>query len=159
MGSIYKFCVKDADLNEISMSHYKDKVILIVNVASYCGLTYQYESLERIYKENKNMGFEILAFPCNQFAFQEPGNNEEIVNFCSTKYDVTFKIFNKIKVNGKNADPLFDFLKKEYAGVLGSTEIKWNFTKFLVGKDGNVINRYSPQTDPQDIERDLIKIL
>lgn len=154
MGSIYKFCVKDADLNEISMSHYKDKVILIVNVASYCGLTYQYESLERIYKDNKNMDFEILAFPCNQFGSQESGTNEEIKTFCDTKYNVSFPLFDKVEVKGDNASPLFKFLEDQ-----SGREIQWNFSKFLINKNGEFVKGFGTQKTPEMIEDSIKEIL
>ena len=135
MKTIYNFSVKDADLKDISLNDYHEKVLLIVNVASYCGLTYQYKGLENLYKKYKNDGFEILGFPCNQFALQEPGTNQEIKEFCDTNYGITFKIFNKINVNGSKADPFYTFLKKEQLGVAGTPQIKWNFTKFLVNKN------------------------
>ena len=137
MKTIYDFSVKDSKLNEVSLTKFKDKVLLIVNVASYCGLTYQYEGIENLYKKYKESGFEVLAFPCNQFALQEPGTNEEIRNFCDTKYAITFEIFNKIHVNGSKSDPLYKFLKNKMPGVAGTSQIKWNFTKFLISKNGD----------------------
>ena len=159
MKTIYDFSVKDADLKETSLEVYKEKVLLIVNVASYCGLTYQYEGIENIYKKYKDQGFEVLAFPCNQFAFQEPGTNEEIKKFCDIKYGVTFKIFNKIHVNGSKSDPIYQFLKEQSPGVAGTTQIKWNFTKFLINKNGEVIERFSPQAEADEIEASIKKLL
>ena len=159
MKTIYNFSVQDAELKDIPLKDYKDKVLLVVNVASYCGLTYQYESLEKLYKKYQNKDFEILGFPCNQFAFQEPGNNKDIKKFCDSKYGITFKIFNKINVNGSKEDPFYTFLKEERPGVGGTKPIKWNFTKFLINKDGEVINRFSPQVEPMDIESSILELL
>ena len=159
MKTIYDFSVKDADLKEISLMNYKDKILLIINVASHCGLTYQYEGIENIYKKYKDEGLEVLAFPCNQFAFQEPGTNEEIKKFCDIKYGVTFKIFNKINVNGSKSEPFYQFLKEQLPGVAGTTQIKWNFTKFLVNKNGEVIERFSPQAEADEIEAGIKKLL
>ena len=159
METIYNFSVKDIDLNDVSLEKYKNKVLLIVNVASYCGLTYQYKSLEDMYKKYKDKGFEILGFPCNQFALQEPGSNEEIKNFCDTSYGVTFSIMNKINVNGSKADPFYNFLKEQKPGFADTPQIKWNFTKFLVNKDGCVVKRYSPQTEVSEIESKIIELI
>jgi glutathione peroxidase len=159
METIYNFSVKDIDLNDVSLEKYKNKVLLIVNVASYCGLTYQYKSLEDIYKKYKDKGFEILGFPCNQFALQEPGSNEEIKNFCDTSYGVTFSIMNKINVNGSKADPFYNFLKEQKPGIADTPQIKWNFTKFLINKDGCVVKRYSPQTEVSEIEPKIIELI
>ena len=159
METIYNFSVKDIDLNDVSLEKYKNKVLLIVNVASYCGLTYQYKSLEDIYKKYKDKGFEILGFPCNQFALQEPGSNEEIKNFCDTSYGVTFNIMNKINVNGPKADPFYNFLKEQKPGIADTPQIKWNFTKFLINKDGCVVKRYSPQTEVSEIEPKIIELI
>ena len=156
MKTIYSFSVKDADLNEVSLKTFQNKVLLIVNVASFCGLTYQYKGLENIYKKYANKGLEILGFPCNQFAFQEPGTNEEIKDFCESNYGVTFRIMNKINVNGSNADPFYNFLKEQNPGVIETPQIKWNFTKFLINRDGYVVERFSPQAEIEEIE---IKIL
>ena len=156
MKTIYSFSVKDANLNEVSLKTFQNKVLLIVNVASFCGLTYQYKGLENIYKKYANKGLEILGFPCNQFAFQEPGTNEEIKDFCESNYGVTFRIMNKINVNGSNADPFYNFLKEQKPGVIETPQIKWNFTKFLINRDGYVVERFSPQTEIEEIE---IKIL
>ena len=159
METTYNFSVKDIDLNDVSLEKYKNKVLLIVNVASYCGLTYQYKSLEDIYKKYKDKGFEILGFPCNQFALQEPGSNEEIKKFCDTSYGVTFNIMNKINVNGSKADPFYNFLKEQKPGFADTPQIKWNFTKFLVHKDGCVVKRYSPQTEVSEIESKIIELI
>ena len=159
METIYNFSVKDIDLNDVSLEKYKNKVLLIVNVASYCGLTYQYKSLEDIYKKYKDKGFEILGFPCNQFALQEPGSNEEIKNFCDTSYGVTFNIMIKINVNGSKADPFYNFLKEQKPGIANTPQIKWNFTKFLINKDGCVVKRYSPQTEVSEIEPKIIELI
>ena len=159
--TIYDFTVKDIIGNKISLSKYKGKVLLIVNVASYCGYTKQYVGLEQIYKEYKDKGFEILAFPCNQFAEQEPGTNEEIKNFCSSKFDVSFKLFDKIDVNGKNQSPLYSILTDNE--VTGKADIKWNFEKFLIDKDGNVVAKYSSKVEPTGkelisaIEKELVE--
>ena len=159
MKTIYNFSVQDAELKDIPLEDYKDKVLLVVNVASYCGLTYQYESLEKLYKKYQDKDFEILGFPCNQFAFQEPGNNKDIKKFCDSKYGITFKIFNKINVNGSKEDPFYTFLKEERPGVGGTKPIKWNFTKFLINKDGKVMNRFSPQVEPMEIESNILELL
>ena len=159
METIYNFSVKNSDLIDISLKKYENKIILIVNVASFCGLTYQYKGLENIYKKYKDEGFEIIGFPCNQFAFQEPGSNQEIKEFCDTNYGVTFEIMNKIKVNGPKADPLFKFLKKQRSGIAGTPQIKWNFTKFLINRDGEVIKRFGPKIEAKDIESTIQKIL
>ena len=157
--SIYDYTVKDSEMQDVPISSFKEKVLLVVNVASECGFTYQYKGLQDLYEKHKESGLEILGFPCNQFRGQESGTNEEIQIFCSEKYDVSFKIFNKINVNGNKAEPFYDFLKKEYPGILGTKNIKWNFSKFLVNKDGKVVNRYGPTTKPKDIELDIIKLL
>ena len=159
MKTIYDFSVKDADLNDVPLKNYQKKVLLIVNVASYCGLTYQYKGLEDLYKKYKSMDFEILGFPCNQFAMQEPGTNQEIKEFCNANYGITFKIFNKIKVNGAKADPFYNFLKLEKPGVAGTPQIKWNFTKFLINKNGEVVKRFSPQVESDEIESCLKEML
>ncbi|KAB2852954.1 MAG: glutathione peroxidase [Ignavibacterium sp.] len=149
-NSISKITVNDIDGKEVKLSDYQGKVLLIVNVASYCGFTKQYSALEEIYKKYKDKGFEILAFPCNQFGNQEPGTNEEIKNFCSSKFDVTFKLFDKIDVNGKNQSPLYSILTNN--DVTGNAEIKWNFEKFIIDKNGNVIARYLSKVDPMSEE-------
>jgi len=155
----YDFEAKNIKGKTISMSQYKGKVVLIVNVASECGFTPQYEGLEKLYETYKEQGFEILAFPCNQFGDQEPGSSEEIQKFCSTKFSVTFPLFEKIEVNGDNTHPLYVFLKSEATGFLGSESIKWNFTKFLIDKKGNVIDRYGSATKPEKIAKDIEALL
>ena len=159
MKSIYDYKVDDSQKNPVSLSDYKGKTLLIVNVASRCGLTSQYKGLQELYSKYSNKDFEILAFPCNQFGAQEPGSNEEIKEFCDINFNVSFKIFDKINVNGSSASPLFKHLKNEAKGVMGSEAIKWNFTKFLIDNNGSVIKRYSPQTTPDKIDKDLSKIL
>jgi len=140
--SIYDFNVKDIKDNDISMSKYKNKVLLIVNVASKCGFTGQYEGLENLYQKYKDEDFMILGFPSNQFSNQEPGSNKEILEFCTLTYGVDFDMFAKINVNGENEIPLYTYLKKEASGILGTESIKWNFTKFLVDKNGKVVDRF-----------------
>ena len=159
MKTIYSFSVKDADLNEVSLKTFQNKVLLIVNVASFCGLTYQYKGLENIYKKYANKGLEILGFPCNQFAFQEPGTNEEIKDFCESNYGVTFRIMNKINVNGSNADPFYNFLKEQKPGVIETPQIKWNFTKFLINRDGYVVERLGPQAEIEEIETKILDLI
>ncbi len=176
--TVYDFKVKDAKNNEVSLADYKGKVLLIVNTATGCGFTPQYEGLENLYKKYKDQGLEILDFPCNQFLHQAPGTNDEIVSFCQLKYGTTFQTFSKIDVNGKNADPLFTYLKQEASkeiensasgtfadklkglgqSVLG-TDIKWNFTKFLINKDGNVVARFNPTLTPEDIDGKIAELL
>jgi len=153
--SIYDFSVKDIDGKEISMAKYKNKVLLIVNVASKCAFTSQYEGLETLYTKYKNKDFMILGFPSNQFSDQEPGTNKEIKSFCSLTYGVSFDMFAKSDVNGDFTTPLYKYLKKEATGIFGSESIKWNFTKFLINKDGKVIDRYGSATKPVDIEEDI----
>ena len=157
--NIYDHIVKDANMNEVSIGTYRNKVLLVVNVASECGFTYQYEGLQNLYSKYAEDGLEVLGFPCNQFKGQESGTNEEIQFFCTEKYDVSFNVFNKIDVNGKDADPFYDFLKSERPGIMGTKNIKWNFSKFLVNKNGEVVKRYSPTTKPESIESDIIKLL
>ena len=180
---IYNFTVKDIDGKEVPLSQYKGKVLLIVNVASKCGLTPQYEGLEALYLKYKDQGLEILAFPCNQFLGQEPGTNEEIQNFCSLTYNVTFPLFEKIDVNGENESPLYTYLKEqapfkgypegteEFAAMLDEIHqktgtgfdqgdaIRWNFGKFLVSKDGKTILRFEPMVTPADLEVDIQRML
>ena len=156
--SIYDFSVKDRALNEVSLSEYKGKVLLIVNTATGCGFTPQYKGLEELYRKYKDQGFEILDFPCNQFFHQAPGNDEEIHSFCTRKYDTTFPRFHKIDVNGKSADPLYAYLTTQ--NEKGKTQkIKWNFTKFLISKNGEVIDRFSPMTKPEKIDKYIKKAL
>lgn len=176
--NIYDFNIKDSQKNTVSMEQYRGKVLLIVNTATGCGFTPQYDGLQHLYEKYKDKGFEILDFPCNQFLNQAPGTNEEIVNFCQTKFGVTFKTFAKIDVNGNSAEPLYTFLKsqtpkemesdevsgfkKTIAGLTRNvfgTNIKWNFTKFLVDGNGNVIARYAPTHKPEDIESKIVSLL
>lgn len=157
--SIYDFEVLDINGKTQKLSQYQGKTLLIVNVASKCGFTPQYTELEAIYKEYKSQGLEILAFPCNQFGAQEPGDPEEIKNFCSLTYDVTFPLFSKVDVNGPKASGLYTYLKDSLPGFLGTKAIKWNFTKFLVDKNGRPVERYAPKDKPADIVNDIKKIL
>ena len=149
--SVYDYSAKTLDGQDVSLADYRGQVLLIVNTASKCGFTPQYEGLEALYKTHKDRGFTVLAFPCNQFGAQEPGNAEEIANFCSLTYDVTFPVMSKIDVNGADAHPLYRYLKKEQKGLLGTEAIKWNFTKFLIGKDGEVVERFAPTVKPEDL--------
>lgn len=155
---IYDFNVTNNKGEEVSLAQYKGKVLLIVNTATGCGFTPQYEGLESLYKKYKDDGFEILDFPCNQFGHQAPGTDQEINSFCTLKYDTTFPRFRKIEVNGDNASPLYKWLKKEKGGVFGSA-IKWNFTKFLVDRNGKVVDRFSPTTPPSKIEGKIRQLL
>lgn len=156
---IYDFVVNTIDGKEVSLAEYKNKVLLIVNVASKCGFTKQYEGLEKLYEKYKAKDFVVLGFPCNQFGGQEPGTAEEIKTFCTLKYHVTFPIFEKINVNGKNAHPLFVYLKSSAKGIMGTEAIKWNFTKFLVDKDGTVVQRFASKDTPESIEDAIVKLL
>jgi glutathione peroxidase len=149
--SVYDFSAKTLDGQDASLADYRGRVLLIVNTASKCGFTPQYEGLEALYRDYKDKGFSVLAFPCNQFGAQEPGNAEEIASFCSLTYDVTFPVLAKIDVNGPSAHPLYAYLKHEQKGVLGTEGIKWNFTKFLIGRDGEVVERFAPTTKPEDL--------
>ena len=155
---IYDFKVRNAKGEEVPMTEYQGKVLLIVNTATGCGFTPQYEGLQKLYDKYKEKGFEILDFPCNQFGHQAPGTEEEIQEFCTLKYKTTFPLFAKIDVNGKDAEPLFQYLKKQKGGFLGD-DIKWNFTKFLVSGDGEVVERYAPTTKPEKIEDEILKLL
>jgi len=158
MSSVHDFTVKKPDGTEQKLSDFAGKPMLIVNTASKCGFTPQYEGLEALHRDYGDK-LEIIAFPCNQFGAQEPGNAEEIANFCSLTYDVTFPVMAKIEVNGDGADPLYKHLKKEKPGLLGLQSIKWNFTKFLVGKDGQVIRRYAPTDTPESLTKDIEQAL
>lgn len=159
MQTFYDFNATNIIGETIPMSNYKGKVVLVVNVASKCGFTPQYEGLQKLYKTYKEQGLEILAFPCNQFKEQEPGTHKEIQNFCNVNYGVTFPLFEKIDVNGENTHPLYRFLKEEARGFMWTKSIKWNFTKFLIDRDGNVITRYGSSTKPDSIEEDIVKLL
>jgi glutathione peroxidase len=156
--SIYDFTAINNKGEEVSLSTYKDKVLLIVNTASACGFTPQYKELEELRKEYKDQ-FEVLAFPCNQFGAQEKGSDTEIAQFCDLTFNISFPLHSKIDVNGSDTHPLFDFLKSELPGLMGSKKIKWNFTKFLIDKNGKPIKRYAPTTTPRDIESDIKKLL
>jgi glutathione peroxidase len=157
--TIYDFTARTIDGREQSLEEYRGKVLLVVNVASKCGFTPQYRGLEALYRKLGDKGFTILGFPCDQFGHQEPGDEAEIRQFCSTRYDVTFPLFAKIKVNGPDTHALYQFLKSEQKGVLGSGSIKWNFTKFLVGRDGAVLRRYGSRDTPESIEPDIAALL
>ena len=154
----YDFTAKKMNGIEVKMDEYKGKVLLVVNTASKCGFTPQLAELEQMYKDYKDKGFEILGFPCNQFANQDPGSNKEISDFCLINYGVTFTMFEKIDVNGESAHPIYKYLKDQEKGIL-TKDIKWNFTKFLIDRNGNVIKRYSPTTSPLKIKEDIEKIL
>lgn len=156
--NFYDFSAIEINGREISMKDYKGKVVLIVNTASKCGLTPQFKDLEALYQEYKDREFEILGFPCNQFANQDPGSNEEINQFCQLNYGVTFTMFEKINVNGTDTHPLYKYLKSQAKGILNN-EIKWNFTKFLIDANGNVIKRYAPKTSPLKVKNDIEKLL
>ena len=155
---LYDYQVKNMDGNDISLSNYKGKVLLIVNTATGCGFTPQYNGLQELYEKYQSKGFEILDFPCNQFGNQAPGSEEEIQEFCQLRYRITFPQFAKIDVNGENEEPLYTFLKTQQGGLMGS-KIKWNFTKFLVNRKGEVVKRYAPATTPRSIEKDIQKLL
>ncbi len=156
--NVYQFSVEKQDGSQLSLDSFNGKVLLIVNTATGCGFTPQYKGLQELYLRYHDEGFEILDFPCNQFKNQAPGSAEEINNFCNLNYQTSFPRFQKINVNGKKADPLYTWLKEAKGGFL-SKDIKWNFTKFLLDKEGHVMKRYSPQTSPQDIEKDIQELL
>jgi glutathione peroxidase len=153
--NFFDFTVKSANGSDFNLNSYKGKVVLVINVASKCGFTPQYAGLEEIYREFKDKDFVAVGFPCNQFGFQEPGNNEEIQQFCSLNYQVSFPIMAKVDVNGSKADPLYMFMKESAPGILGTEAIKWNFTKFLIGKDGKVIKRFAPNVEPKEMINDI----
>ena len=154
-SNLYDISVQTINGEKQQISAYKGKVLLVVNVASKCGFTNQYEGLEKVYRQYKDKGVEVLGFPCNQFGSQEPGSEEDIKKFCQLTYDVSFPMFAKVDVNGDQAHPLFQHLKKQAPGILGTENIKWNFTKFLIDKEGNVVKRYAPQDKPEAIAKDL----
>lgn len=158
MTSLYDFTVSDQADQPVSLKDYKGKVVLIVNTATGCGLTPQYQGLQELYDKYKDQGFEILDFPCNQFMGQAPGSAEEINTFCTLNYQTTFPRFAKIKVNGKEAEPLFHWLKKEKSGPLGA-RIEWNFAKFLINREGKVVERFSSKTDPLKLEEAINTLL
>lgn len=159
MTAITDLTVTGADGTPVALADYRGQVLLIVNTASKCGFTPQYEGLEALHRRFAERGFAVLGFPCNQFGAQEPGDAAEIANFCSLTYDVTFPVFAKIDVNGANADPLFERLKAEAPGLLGTRAVKWNFTKFLIDRTGRVVHRYAPTTKPEDIAADIEALL
>jgi len=159
MASIYDFSAKTLDGKTVSLSDFKGNAMLIVNTASKCGFTPQYAGLESLYEKLREKGLTILGFPCNQFGQQEPGNEEEIGAFCRMNYGVSFPMFAKIDVNGPNTHPLYEFLKGEQPGVLGTKNIKWNFTKFLVDRNGKVVDRFAPMTKPEEIEKSIATVL
>ena len=159
MNNIYDIHIKDSSNKEVSMSKFEGKTLLIVNVASKCGLTPQYKGLQSLYEEYKDRNFVVLGFPCNQFGGQEPGTNSEINNFCEINYSVTFPIFSKIKVNGPDSHPLFKPLKNDKPGIFRTESIKWNFTKFLVNSSGKIIDRFSPRVEPKYIRSEIERIL
>ena len=155
MTSVYDFSARDIDGNERSLAEWRGKTMLVVNVASKCGFTPQYTGLEALWQADRDKGLVVLGFPCDQFGHQEPGNEAEIRQFCSTSYEVSFPLFSKIEVNGDGAHPLYKWLKSEGKGILGSESIKWNFTKFLIDRDGQVVKRYAPTDTPEKIGKDL----
>jgi glutathione peroxidase len=157
--SIYDFSVRTIGGLETKLESYRGKTLLIVNVASRCGFTPQYEGLENLYQKYGSQGLVVLGFPCNQFGAQEPGSENEIKNFCDTNYHVTFPLFSKVSVNGPEAHPLYSYLKKANPGILGTEAIKWNFTKFLVDKNGNVVKRFAPVERPESLEKEICAIL
>ena len=159
MTSVYDYSATLADGTTASLSDYKGQVLLIVNTASKCGFTPQYEGLEKLHATHKDAGFSVLAFPCNQFGSQEPGSIEEIVEFCEMRFQTSFPLFEKIDVNGTNSHPLYKHLKSEVKGLLGTERIKWNFTKFLINRDGEVVGRFGSQKKPADIESEIMALL
>lgn len=160
--SFFEFSARNIRGEDVLLGAYKGRVLLVVNVASRCGFTPQYEGLEQLQKKFESKGFSVLGFPCNQFGAQEPGTEQEIQSFCSTQYDVTFPMFSKIDVNGPKTHPVYEFLKSQQPGMFGTQSIKWNFTKFLIDRSGHVIHRYGPHVSPArieaDIEKELMKI-
>ncbi|MBM7071250.1 glutathione peroxidase [Shewanella sp. 202IG2-18] len=159
MSSVHEFTAKSITGDDVALSQYQEDVLLIVNTASKCGFTPQYKGLESLYQSLKGSGFSVLGFPCNQFASQESGSESEISQFCEVNFGVSFPLFAKVDVNGDNAHPLYNYLKSSAKGLLGSESVKWNFTKFLVNKQGQVIKRYAPTTKPEDIKSDIEKLL
>ena len=159
MTTIADFTVEKPDGTPLDLAEKQGKVLLVVNVASKCGFTPQYEGLEALQRKFADRGFEVLGFPCNQFMGQEPGNAEEIASFCKLTYDVTFPVLKKVEVNGDGASPLYDWMKGEAPGLMGSKSVKWNFTKFLIDRNGKVVRRYAPTDAPASIEKDIEKLL
>ena len=158
-NNVYAFQAKDIKGHDLSLDQFRGKVMLIVNTASQCGFTYQYKGLEDLYEKYKGQGFVVLGFPCNQFGSQEPGDESEIANFCSLNYSVTFPLFAKIEVNGPDAVPLYNYLKKSMPGILGTENIKWNFTKFLIDRTGKPIDRFAPQTKPESLKEKIEELI
>ena len=159
MTTFYDFKAEDINGNVVSMSNYKNKVVLIVNTASKCGFTPQFDELESLYNDYKDKGFIVLGFPCNQFGNQEPGTEVQIQEFCSLKFNVTFPLFKKVDVNGEDAHPIFTYLKEEAPGLMGSKAVKWNFTKFLVNKEGKPVARFASATNPNKLRKDIEELL
>ena len=159
MTTIADFTVTTNRGEELDLAEKQGKVLLVVNTASKCGFTPQYDGLEKLYQQFKDDEFEVLGFPCNQFGGQEPGNSDEIAEFCKVNFGVTFPLMQKVDVNGDNASPLFDWMKSEAPGLMGSKAVKWNFTKFLIDREGNVVKRYAPQDTPERIAKDVAKLL
>ncbi len=157
-NELYNFSVKNNRNEELSLREYAGKVVLIVNTASKCGFTPQYKGLQKLYRTYKDQGFVVLGFPCDQFAHQEPGSDEEIASFCSLNYGVSFPLFKKVNVNGKNADPLFDYLRRAMPGKIGNS-VKWNFTKFLLDREGRPVKRFAPNTEPEKLAADIEALL
>ncbi len=155
MSDLYGFSATTLDGKNLDLKQYQGKVVLVVNTASECGFTPQYAGLEALYEKYRSRGLEVLGFPCNQFGSQEPGDAAQIGDFCQRNYGVSFQMFGKIEVNGPGAHPLYQWLKSAAPGILGTEPIKWNFTKFLVGRDGKVVKRYAPQTEPRALEGDV----
>ena len=159
MSSVYDFEAQTINGDSVKLADYRGKVLLIVNTASKCGFTPQFEGLEKVFEQYKAQGLVVIGFPCNQFASQDPGSNSEIGEFCQRNYGVSFPMMAKIDVNGADAHPLYKYLSKEAKGLLGTEAIKWNFTKFLIGRDGRVLDRYAPTTKPEDMRADIEKAL
>jgi glutathione peroxidase len=157
--TFFELSARDILGKELAFGNFRGKVVLVVNVASKCGFTPQYKALEELFKKYQTQGLLVLGFPCNQFGAQEPASETEIQQFCSLTYDVTFPMFAKVKVNGPDTHPVYEFLKNQQSGILGTKSIKWNFTKFLIDKQGRVIGRYGPQIRPEQIEKDIEKAL
>jgi len=157
--NLYSFSAQQIDGNHTALERFRGKVVLVVNVASKCGFTPQYKGLEAVYRAHKGQGLEILGFPCDQFGHQEPGDEAQIQEFCSLTYDVSFPMFSKIKVNGSEAHPLYQWMKAQAPGLLGTEAVKWNFTKFLIDREGNVVKRYGSMDKPEDIAKDVEKLL
>lgn len=159
MSDLYSFTATAANGSEVQLADYRGRVLLIVNTASKCGFTPQYDGLEKLQQDFHNQGFDVLAFPCNQFGKQEPGTEEEIVEFCSLNFNTSFPLFAKIDVNGQAAHPLYAWLKKEAPGIFGSEGIKWNFTKFLINREGEVVKRYASKDKPDAIAKDIAALI